>query len=267
MPPPSRTGRTLKWCGTTIFLLTAALWAASGWYYLDWYSAGGKLAWFRSGALEIGVWGQVAAAGQGFSAGRYYSMGHRWWFEYTTSGEHWKLSIPLWLLIVLFAPSLLLWRSRLAALRRALTERPRLSSSLFLAAALISASLSIAWLWSGWRAFAWQSASGFGVALDQGSLGIGPIRPNIGVSRFRTSTHPFQANLRFREILRGPSAFEVVPLWPFALLALGGTVVLARIAREARRRPKRPRCAKCRYDLTGLPPHSRCPECGRSTPT
>lgn len=54
----------------------------------------------------------------------------------------------------------------------------------------------------------------------------------------------------------------VVPIWPFAVLAIGSGCVCVRLGVRARRRARTGRCAACGYDLRGLEAGTRCPECG-----
>jgi len=54
-----------------------------------------------------------------------------------------------------------------------------------------------------------------------------------------------------------------MPLWlPFSLFSISGIISLWR----AHSRPRPGLCSHCHYPLTGLPPNSPCPECGRAQP-
>ena len=85
----------------------------------------------------------------------------------------------------------------------------------------------------------------------------GSMIPEIrGVASLRTSEHswlPWTAGGRAISII-------YIPLWPTLLLAMP----LAVYSIRRWRRIPAGHCPHCRYDLRALPPHSPCPECGRT---
>lgn len=57
----------------------------------------------------------------------------------------------------------------------------------------------------------------------------------------------------------------LLPIWVKLLLTLFGLVAVSfgAVVKRAARARKEPFCIHCGYNLTGLPDHHRCPECGR----
>jgi hypothetical protein len=53
-----------------------------------------------------------------------------------------------------------------------------------------------------------------------------------------------------------------ISLWPIAMISLGSGAGLLWWSASANRRKRRGLCAKCAYELAGLPASSPCPECG-----
>jgi hypothetical protein len=107
---------------------------------------------------------------------------------------------------------------------------------------------------------------------SRANLGPGLIPPEtsprkwtFGADRSRANRQPdgFPSPMAFRS-RQTPNLFGwtyegFFPLWPaFVVSLVCSWIAWARRGRSVILRP----CASCRYDLSGLPPGSACPECG-----
>lgn len=124
------------------------------------------------------------------------------------------------------------------------------------AAISLAALVAALYIWSAWRSVIWAFPSGLGIGVSPGQVWMG--RESPGHPEFVIT--PSHGGLRWWfQVERGSHWFFGVPMW----LVLAAPAALAALAWRAAR-PLPGRCAKCDYNLAGLPPSAPCPECGRS---
>lgn len=94
---------------------------------------------------------------------------------------------------------------------------------------------------------------------------VAPVNWHLGVFVRRTISSSGWSQARGSYTIFRTEALAVTLLYPFVLFAAPAGL-LWWIDQRARRRGRRGQCNECGYDHAGLPPGTKCPECG-TTPS
>jgi hypothetical protein len=121
------------------------------------------------------------------------------------------------------------------------------------------------WISSAWWYVTWWRDSGTVIGIGDGGFGFdqilkSPIPPSSQGIHFGYQSWTFHWWFRWEKL--PPERFVNIPIWTLALLAAIQAVFAWRLDTLARRRARVGFCPKCRYDRTGHPAESPCPECG-----
>ncbi len=146
---------------------------------------------------------------------------------------------------------------------------PRICKTVKWGGAAASLLLLALWIGSGWWCIKWWTPSSGTWNLEAGRIVIRNIDWNSqtpkspGLQLFHV---PFELDWSMQYDPTAWGSPLTTPIWPFAGISLLVTAFAWRLDSLARRRAANNLCSTCRYDRTGLPPHSLCPECGTAPP-
>lgn len=143
---------------------------------------------------------------------------------------------------------------------------PKLRGSLKWFGAAASLLLLSLWLMSLWKIIYWWDGSGSNATITRGYLGI-VYGQHIPLSNIFNSSHwtisqspPVPSVWSFN--LSIANRFLIIPLWAPFILSFMFTLLAWQRDRALSLRARQRVCPHCNYNLSGLPPTAKCPECG-----